>query len=56
MTFGNALFSPRPLVKSELIEILKNDAGLHGEIWWSTESALTELSAIVEALEAGKSE
>jgi len=33
---------PPPLVKSELIEILRNDAGLHGEIWRSTEAGLTD--------------
>jgi len=33
---------PTPLVKSELIEILRNDAGLHGEIWRSTEAGLTD--------------
>ena len=42
MTLGNAWLPPTPLVKSELIAILKNDAGLHGEIWRSTEAGLTD--------------
>ena len=42
MTLGNAWLPPSPLVKAELIEILKNDAGLHGEIWRSTEAGLTD--------------
>lgn len=42
MTLGNTWSSPTQLVKSELIEILKNDAGLHGEIWRATEAGLTD--------------
>jgi hypothetical protein len=30
------------LVKSEIAEILRNDPGLHGEIWRSTEAGLTD--------------
>lgn len=30
------------MVKEELIEVLRNDAGLHGEIWRSTEAGLTD--------------
>ena len=42
MTQLNAWGPPPPLVKSELIEILRKDAGLHGEIWRSTEAGLTD--------------
>ena len=33
---------PSPIVKDELIEVLRNDTGLHGEIWRSTEAGLTD--------------
>ena len=42
MTLPNLWAPPTPLVNSELIEILRNDAGLHGEIWRSTEAGLTD--------------
>lgn len=38
----NAWGPPTQLVRSELIEILKIDASLHGEIWRSTEAGLTD--------------
>jgi hypothetical protein len=33
---------PTPSVRAELIEILRNDSGLHGEIWRSTEAGLSD--------------
>ena len=37
-----AWISPSPIVKGELIEILRDDTGLYGEIWRSTEAGLSD--------------
>ena len=42
MPLSNGWKPPSLSVKSELIEILRKDSGLHGEIWRSTESGLTD--------------
>jgi hypothetical protein len=42
MTPPHSWTQPSARVKSELVEILRNDAGLHGEIWRSTEAGLTD--------------
>jgi len=34
--------APQPVVKAELIEILRQDSGLHGEIWRSTAAGLSD--------------
>lgn len=42
MTLPIAWVQPSSTVKSELEEILRNDPGLHGEIWRSTEAGMTD--------------
>ena len=42
MEESKAWIAPNVIVKKELIEVLRNDTGLHGEIWRSTEAGLTD--------------
>lgn len=42
MTLPNEWSSPSPSIKLELMEILRKDPGLHGEIWRSTEAGLSD--------------